>query len=123
MRTLTFPFLALLLSAIGAPAAMIAHYDMEQAGSPLVDQAGGQTAAAVDSGHQYSVTGPAGFGNAAGLNANGSWQLSVADSAELNLANDFTVAAWVYRDSTVIASKPPNGPGVNSNNDEVSLVT
>ncbi|MDA7917686.1 hypothetical protein N9B74_01365, partial [bacterium] len=61
-------------------ATLIAHYNMEQASSPLIDQAGGEQAAAVDNGHQYGATGPTGWGNAVGLNANGGWQLSVADS-------------------------------------------
>lgn len=92
-----------------APAALISHFNMEQASSPLVDQVGGELATAVDSGHQYGVPGPS--GNAVGLNANGSWQLSLADSAPLNaLQNNFTVTAWIYIDSSITKT------GGNSNN-------
>ena len=83
-----------------ANADLLAYYSMEETGSPLVDQVGGQMASAVDLGHLYSQPGPGGFGNAVGLNAEGSWQLSEADSAELrDLTNDMSVAAWVYVDS------------------------
>lgn len=97
--------------AAQASATLIAYYDMEQGSSPVVDQVGGELASAVDSGHRYSVVGPTGFGRAVGLTANGSWQLSVADSAALNtLANDFSVAAWVFIDSSLAKT------GANSNN-------
>jgi hypothetical protein len=70
---------------------------MEETTTPLIDQAGGQVANAVNTGQQYSVSGPVGFGNAVGLTANGAWQLSAAESAELgSLVNNFTVASWVY---------------------------
>jgi len=103
------PLIVGLTALIGqASATLIAHYDMEQASSPLIDQAGGEQAAAVDAGHLYGAAGPAGFGNAVGLNANGSWQLSVADSAELNLANNFTVAGWINIDSSITKTGPGN---------------
>jgi len=85
--------------------AQIAHYNMEQAASPLIGQVGGETAVEGGSGHIYGISGPAGWGNAVGLNANGSWQLDATESAELNdLLNDFTVAAWVYNDSSIAKS-------------------
>lgn len=94
-----------------APASLIAYYNMEQGSSPIVDQVGGELASAVDGGHQYGVAGPTGFGDAVGLNANGSWQLSVTDSGQLNaLANDFSVAAWVFIDSSITKT------GLNTNN-------
>lgn len=102
------PFLGLVG---GSHAALIAHYNMEDSGSPLTDQVGGQTAVAADSGHAYGVAGPAGFGNAVSLSGNGSWQISAADSQEIDLANNFTVASWVYLDSAILASKT----GLNSN--------
>lgn len=90
---------------------LIAHYNMEQSSSPLVDQVGGELATAVDTGHQYNVAGPAGFGNAVGLTENGAWQLNATDSAPLNaLLNDFTVASWIYLDSSLTKT------GANANN-------
>ncbi|MEX2185449.1 MAG: lamin tail domain-containing protein [Pirellulales bacterium] len=82
---------------------LIAYYAMEETAGALTDQAGGQQASAVNAGHRYNLPGPTGFGKAVGLNANGSWQLSVADSAELRtLANNITVTSWVYVESTVV---------------------
>ena len=109
------PATLILLSGSLSHAALIAHYNGEEAASPIVDQAGGQTAAATDTGHIYSTAGPPGFGNSIGLNGNGSWQLSAGDSAELNLANNFTVAAWVYIDSATQAGKT----GVSANNHRI----
>jgi hypothetical protein len=97
-----------------ASGALITHYTMEETSSPIIDQIGGGVATAVDTGHQYGVAGPAGFGNAAGLNTNGSWQLSPTDSAQLSaLTNDFTVAAWIYIDSSITKA------GANSNNNRI----
>ena len=93
---------------------LILHYDMEEASGSIVDEVGGLEAAPVDAGHAYGVAGPAGFGNAVSLDANGSWQLSVADSALLkDLANDFTVAAWVRVDSALAAAKTGVNPALN----------
>lgn len=111
-----YQLLAPVFLGIATPASgtLIAYYDMEQASSPLVDQVGGETAAAADSGHQYGLAGPAGFGNSVGLTENGSWQLNATDSAPLNaLLNDFTVAAWVYLDSSITKT------GVNTTNNRV----
>ena len=103
----TIPLIISLTGLIGqASATLVAYYNMEQGSSPLIDQVGGEIASAVDSGHQYGAAGPAGFGNAVGLNANGGWQLSVADSAALNLANNFTVAGWINIDSAIVKSQP-----------------
>jgi hypothetical protein len=114
MKSSTFRHLltpALLGIAAPASGTLIAHYPMEGSSSPLVDQVGGAQAGAVDAGHQYSLPGPAGFGNAVGLNDNGSWQLNASDSAPLNaLLNDFSVSAWVYLDSSITKT------GSNSNN-------
>lgn len=93
-----------------APAALIFHYDMEETTSPLINQSGGEEAIAVGSGHQYGIPGPAGWGNAVGLNDNGSWQLSPTDSVKLDLANNFTVAGWIYIDSAIVKT------GLNTNN-------
>ncbi len=83
-------------------AGLIAHYNMEESAGPITDQVGGETAEQVDSGHIYSVAGPNGWGKAVGLDANGAWQLDATESAELwNLTNDFSVAAWVYLDSSI----------------------
>ncbi len=102
---------ACLSLAGAASAAEIAHYNMSQAGSPIIDLVGGQQAVAVGVGHNYGVAGPAGFGSAVSLTGNGAWQLSVADSAELrSLANNMSVAAWVYMDSATLGTKA----GVNS---------
>jgi hypothetical protein len=93
------------VSTVASQASLVAHYNMEQGSTPLVDQAGGQTADALGSGHSYAVGGPAGFGTAVALTGNGSWQISAANSQELNLANNFTVASWIYLDSATIAGK------------------
>lgn len=103
-----------LLGMVGSSqASLVAYYSMEDSGSPLTDQVGGQTASAVDVGQSYGVSGPAGFGNAVSLSGNGSWQLSVADSAEINLANNFTVAGWVNIDSALVKT------GANSLNNRI----
>ena len=89
-----------------AQAALISHYDGEGTGSPLVDQVGGQTAVADGTGHQYGVAGPGTWGTAIGQTAQSAWTLSSSDSTELNaLLNDFSVAAWVYLDSAIMATK------------------
>lgn len=106
---------ALALIVPCAQATLVAHYNMEQPGSPLVDQAGGQMAPAVDAGQQYGLPGPAGFGSAAGLNGSGAWQLSLADTVEVNLANDYSVASWVYLDSGILTAKT----GLNANNNRI----
>lgn len=108
--------IALSLAALAgqAPGSLIAHYTMEEATSPIIDQVGGEAASSVDTGHQYGVAGPAGFGNAVGLDTNGSWQLSPTDSAQLSaLTNDFSVAAWIYIDSSITKA------GANSNNNRI----
>jgi hypothetical protein len=90
--------ISLVIGALALPtqATLIAHYNMEQSSSPIIDQVGGETAEATGIGHAYSVPGPTGWGDAAGLSANGSWQLDTTESAGLRaLANDITVAAWV----------------------------
>ncbi|MBI9016178.1 MAG: PEP-CTERM sorting domain-containing protein [Phycisphaerae bacterium] len=89
-------------------AGLIAHYQMDEATGPLIDVVGGQIAAEVGSGHNYGVV-RAG-GNAVALEGNGAWQLSLAESTELNtLTNNFTVSSWIYWDSSVVKS------GLNSN--------
>ena len=45
--------------ASAVQAGLIAHYNMEQSASPIIDQAGGETAQEVDAGHVYGVAGPA----------------------------------------------------------------
>jgi len=101
-------------------AALIAHYNGEEIGNPLTDQAGGQTASAVGAGHQYqkpsapagtygAITLATGLGSAVGIGAtnNGSWHLDGTESAELNsLVNDFTVAAWYFVPSGGYAGLP-----------------
>ncbi|YCM42964.1 LamG-like jellyroll fold domain-containing protein [Verrucomicrobiaceae bacterium 227] len=103
-----------LLGLVGSTqASLVAHYDMEAIGSPLTDQAGGQTATAVDSGQSYGVAGPAGFGNAVSLSGNGSWQISAAASQEIDLANNFSVASWVYIDSAILGTKSGTNSSVH----------
>jgi len=103
-----------LFACVLAPTALhgglVAHYHCEEAATPLVDQSGGETAAEAGTGHLYQqASAPAGtygaitltgsLGKAVGIEgaANGSWNLSPADSAELgNLVNNFTVMSWVY---------------------------
>ena len=97
-------------------AELILHFDMEQTTSPFVDRVGGLEATAADFGHLYGLEGPAGFGLAAGLEDNGSWQLTVDDSAVFReLANDFTVAAWIYLDSDTLPVKVDTGPNPGLN--------
>ncbi|MCX6879607.1 MAG: LamG domain-containing protein [Verrucomicrobia bacterium] len=91
---------------------IIAHYNMEQTGSPLVDKVGGQQAVATGSGDAYGLPGPTGFYNAVDRTADGSWQLSAADSAELrSLSNNITVAAWINLE--------PGRHGKSSNYDQI----
>lgn len=81
-------------------AGLIIHFDMEQSTAPLIDLVGGKIAVEVGAGHEYGL--PSYSGQAVNLTGNGSWQLSVAESTELNnLTNNFTVAAWVYLDSMI----------------------
>ena len=95
-------------------AAVISHYTMEETSGAIVDQVGGETADPVDGGHLYGVSSP--FGSGVGLNANGSWQLDLAESAELgNLVNNITVAAWINLDSQLAASKT----GLNAHNNRI----
>jgi len=108
---------AMLALAPQAQATLIAWYNMEQSASPLVDQAGGQTAVTNGGGGDlYQQAGvPAGTygaltlanttGYAVGMsNTATQWNLSVADSAELNLTNNFTAMAWIYLPATPTAS-------------------
>ena len=82
---------------------LIIYFDMEDTGNPLIDQVAGKTASEVGTGHHYSIDSP--VGKSVRLTENGSWQLSVSDSAQLNaLANNFSVAAWVYFDSSISKS-------------------
>lgn len=111
---ISFMVVICMITAGFAHGEMIVHYNMEDSASPLTDQVGGETADAVDAGQVYGVAGPSGFGNAVGLTGNGAWQLDVDESAELNnLTNDFTVAAWVNLDSSLLATK--EGPNANNN--------
>jgi len=107
-------FAALALIPAALHGELIARYNMEETASPLVDQAGGQTADAYGAGHLYQQAGaPAGtcgaitltntLGSGVGLSGTntGTWRLdppgSTTESAEMNaLTNDFTVMAWVY---------------------------
>ncbi len=103
-----FVGLAVFAVALVSPATanLILYFPMEETESPLVDLASGLTAEATDFGHLYSVPGPEGFGNAIALEENGSWQLDVEESAPLReMANDFTVAAWIYLDSDTLDYK------------------
>jgi len=109
---------AMLALAPQAQATLIACYNMEQSASPLVDQAGGQTAVTNGGGGDlYQQAGvPAGTygalttlstGYAAGLsNTASQWDISVADSAELNLTNNFTVMGWLYLPASPGATVP-----------------
>ncbi len=95
-----------------AQAELIIHFDMEDTASPLVDQIAAKSAVETGTGHAYQLQGSA--SNAVGLTDNGSWQLDTTDSSELNtLTNDFTVAVWVYLDSSITKS------GTNSNNHRI----
>ena len=109
-------FLAAFLSAVPfnglVQADLIVYYNMEQESSPLIDQVGGDTAQESGFGHNYAVMAPS--GNAVGLKENGSWRLDVAESTKLNeLTNDFTAAAWIYLDSSIVKAGP------NSNNNRI----
>ena len=109
MKKCLFFLMVLFTAASFAQADLIVHYNMEETSGAIVDQVGGETAEPVDAGHAYVRTGPATWGNAVGLTGNGSWQLDDAESAELyNLTNNFTVAAWVYKDSLITKSGANN---------------
>ena len=116
MNTTKHLWIALLMALLAlaidstASAELVLHFDMEQANSPLVDVAHGLTAEEVDDGHLYSLPGPEGFGLAAGLEENGSWQLDEDESQIFReFANDFSVAAWIYLDSDTLANKAALG--------------
>ena len=110
------------------PGSLIAHYTCEETAGPLVDQAGGETAAEDRTGHLYEQAGaPAGtygaitltgsLGNAVGIetNADGSWSLDLTDSAELgDLVNNFTVMTWVYIPEGGIGDDWPRTIGDNA---------
>ncbi len=87
------------------PTGLLLYFNGEDTSSPLVDQVGGLLGeAAGDPGHLYGLPSAVGFGSAMGLTTNAAWTLS--DSSELNgLLNDFSVAAWVYLDSAIMATK------------------
>lgn len=114
LKTFTFSIVGASLIAATSQAGLVAQYNMEQGTSPLVDQVGGQTAVQVGSGHVCNQTGSAGFGNAVGLtdnvSGNGARQLSAADRAELDFANNFTVAAFIYFDSSITKTSGSNLP-------------
>lgn len=112
-KTLLAPVISLTF-LVSSQAEEVLYLPMDNAGSPLIDSVGNLEATAVDTGHLYEVSGPTGFGNAIGLNQNGSWQFSQDDSAVLrNLANNFSVAVWVYLDSTLVDSKTGTNPLLN----------
>lgn len=92
----------------------VLYYSMGDTASPLVDTLNGIEAVEADSGHAYLVDGPEGFGTAIALTQNGSWQLSQDDSAVMrDLANNFSVAVWVYLDSALLAGKAGTNPQHN----------
>ena len=98
--------LIVLCCAMPLWADLVLHFDMEQAESPLIDLASGYTAEQTDDGHLYGVPGPEGFGNAVGLEDNGSWRLDVDESKIFReFANDFSVATWIYLDSDTLDFK------------------
>jgi hypothetical protein len=86
------------------------HYTMEEPAGPLVDEQGSHKAReiggqgflyrqpGVPPGTYGAITiGPDGTGCSAGLNnATIQWELDAAGTARLNLANNFTVMAWLY---------------------------
>jgi len=98
-------------------AELIVHYNCEETEGPLVDQAGGETAEPINTGHLYqqpsvpagtygAITLTSSLGNAVGISADqtGAWTLDEGESAELgNLVNNFTVMSWVF--------VPPGGIG------------
>jgi hypothetical protein len=108
-------FLALSFSlATIALADEVLYFSMEDTASPLVDTVNGLEATETDFGQAYQVDGPEGFGSAVSLSQNGSWQLTADDSAVMrDLANDFSVAVWVYLDSALNASKTGVNPQHN----------
>ena len=90
------------------------HFPLDDLDSPLVDIASGLTAEEVDEGHIYNLPGPPGFGTSVGLTENGSWQFDLNESLVFNIIpNNFTVAAWIYLDSTIVATK--SGPNSTLN--------
>ena len=85
---------------------LFVHFPLDEVDSPLVDISSGLTAEALDEGHLYSLPGPPGFGTSVGLSENGSWQFDLQESLVFNIIpNDFTVAAWIYLDSAIVATK------------------
>lgn len=114
MKTPFFHSLLTLTLLSSAQAEEVLYFSMEDSTSPLVDAVGKLEAAEVDTGHLYEVDGPPGFGKAIGLSENGSWQLSLEDSAVMrDLGNNFSVAVWVYLDSTLVDSKTGTNPLLN----------
>lgn len=104
--TRLLPVCLLILSIALSYSDVILHYDGEENSGDLVDRVNGRHAAPVNTGHTYQMTGPTGFGKSVSLSANGSWQLSVTDSAILrNLSNNFSITAWIYVDSALFAAK------------------
>lgn len=114
MKTWLKPTLIPFAFLVPLGAEEVLYLSMDSTASPLVDAIGSRPASAVDTGHLYEVPGPPGFGNAVGLDNNGSWQFSPTDSAVMReLANDFSVAVWVYLDSDLIAVKAGINPQYN----------
>ncbi|YCM42965.1 LamG-like jellyroll fold domain-containing protein [Verrucomicrobiaceae bacterium 227] len=104
MKFTTFSLLA--FTPFSLQASEVLHFSMEEASTPIVDQVGSIQALEFGTGHNYSLAGPAGFGNAVALTSSGSWRFSLEDSLRLrNLANNFSVTAWIYLDSATLASK------------------
>ncbi|MDA7917975.1 choice-of-anchor D domain-containing protein [bacterium] len=114
MNATIIPSLLSFTLLTSAQAAEVLYFSMEESTTPLVDAVGGLQANAIDTGHIYQVDGPTGFGKAIGLTENGSWQFSESDSAVMrDLANNFSVAVWVYLDSTLIATKTGPNSALN----------
>ena len=115
-----FVLVACLLAVTGsAQATLIADFNMEQSGSPLVDQVAGYNATESGSGgFVYQQTGvPAGtygaitlsatLGESAGnTTSHGTqcWQIDSSGSTALNMTNNFTAMAWMY-----VPSSPAGG--------------
>ena len=102
-------FSASLVFGSTAYSQLFVHFPLDEVDAPLVDVVSGLTAEEVDEGHLYLQPGPPGFGTSVGLTANGSWQFDLQESLVFNvIPNDFTVAAWIYLDSAIVATK--SGP-------------
>lgn len=108
------PLSVTLVTLLPMHAGEVLYYPMSQAASPVSDEISLLDASESGAGHVYSLAGPEGFGDAVGLTGNGSWQLSRDDSAVLrNLANDFSVTAWIFLDSATLAGKTGTNFGLN----------